>query len=559
MVDTANSSKTIAGKNKPVALIILDGLGLADDNVGNAVSKAETPNLKKIWADYPHTELQASGRYVGLPDGVMGNSEVGHMTIGAGRILLQEVARIDQSIESKEFFDNEVFKNAISHVKKHNSKLHFIGLVSTGKVHSSLDHLNACLDFCKKEKVDKEKVFVHCFTDGRDTPPKTANLFLDLLERKLKSIKIGQIASLIGRYFAMDRDNRWERTREAYEMMTLGKGQQIENWKQALDDSYKVNISDQFLRAFVLTKDGKPVGIVEKNDAVIFFNYRADRAVQLSKAFIDDPFEGWKRDKIDNLFFAGFSNYEKGLPLSREKEDWVDPNAERKLVKELFKEELKKTKQGFPPNQIFPPERVLFPIGRVVAEVGLSQLRITESEKFPHLTYFMNGRIQEPFNREDRVEIDSPKDVANYDEKPQMSAYEVTDRLIKEIELKKYQFVTVNYALTDMVAHTGNMKASIQAVEHADVCLGKLVQAIMNVGGEAIITADHGNVEEMINLKSGEMDTQHSINPVPFIHVTNDQKEQKNLSQGMLADLAPTVLHILGIDIPDEMTGRSLI
>lgn len=549
---------------KKVILVILDGLGIADANPGNAVKLAQTPNMTQIWANHPHTQLQASGNYVGLPEGTMGNSEVGHMSLGAGKIIFQEIARIDNDIKAGDFFDNKVFKEAVKHAKKNKSNLHLLGLTSHGKVHSSIDHLFACLDFCKKEKLKQDQVFVHSITDGRDTPPQSASTFLGLIDDKLKKLKLGKLATIVGRYYAMDRDERWDRTKIAYDAFVSTNpdaAKESETWQIAVNESYENKEYDEYIKPIRLA--GTPR--IQENDAVIFFNYRADRALQLAEAFDKDDFKEWNREKLKNLFFAGFSNYEKGIPLARSKDDVTEAGGESQFVKKLFEKEAEKTTEGFPKYQLFPPEVVDKSLGQVLSDKGIRQLRITESEKFPHVTYFFNCRKFESFPKEDRIEIPSPRDVKTYDQKPEMSSYKITDRLIQEIQKGKYDFILVNYALTDMVAHTGNLKASIKAVEVADECLGKVVGAGTAKGYDIIITADHGNIEELINLRTNQIDTQHSTNLVPFIYINSQaQNTEKpssgiDLTPGMLIDIAPTVLSILDIQIPDEMTGRNLI
>lgn len=542
---------------KPLVLIIVDGLGLTTPNPGNAVTLAKTPNLNAFWKKYPHCNIRASGIYAGLPAGVNGNSEVGHMGIGAGKIVFQEIAKIDHEIDQKTFFTNPTFKSALEHIKNNNGKLHLMGLASPGKVHSSMKHLYACLEYCKKENIDGKKVFIHAFTDGRDVAPKSAERYLKEIEEAAKTIGIGQIASLVGRYWAMDRDNRWDRTQKAYELIVYGKGIQTENWQTAIQDSYKNQVTDEYLKPYVIIKNGQPLAAAAPGDAVIFFNYRADRAVQITKAFEDKEFKNWDRLKLENIFFAGFSNYEKGIPMNRAAEDTAVPGGEREMISKLFAEEIKKTAQ-FPKNQIFPPERVEYSLGRMIADANLAQLRITESEKFPHVTYFFNCRQSGAFNREDRIEVPSPKEVATYDLKPEMSAPELTETLIQKVNENKYDFITVNFAQTDMVAHTGNLTASIKAVEVADECLGRIIQTTLSKGGAAIITSDHGNVEELTNLLTGAIDTEHSTNPVPFIYASNDFGPM-NLKEGMLADIAPTILAQLQIEIPSNMIGRNLL
>jgi len=539
---------------KPFVLLILDGFGVSQPNRGNAVTLAKTPNLDEYWKKYQHTYLQASGNYVGLPQGIQGNSEVGHMSIGAGKIIFQEIARIDREIEKHLFFSNATYKQAIDHVKKYNGNFHLMGLVSDGKVHSSLDHLFACLEFCKKEGLNAERIFIHAFTDGRDSPPKSALKFLSAI----KSKNIGRIASVIGRYFAMDRDQRWERTRQAYELLVEGIGTKVKSVEDVLDSSYRQNITDEYIKPHVIVENDLPIGIVNSGDALIFFNYRADRAVQLSEAFDEENFNNFPIKKLENFFFAGFSNYEKGIPMTRAEEDIQVPGGESAFVKDLFQEELKIT-HNFPKKQIFPPEEILYSLGKIVSDEGLRQLRIAESEKYPHVTYFFGCREKGILPGEDRIEISSPKDVSTYDQKPEMSAYEITKTVEQKIQDNIYDFILVNFAQTDMVAHTGNLEASIKCVEVADECMGRIVKATLEKGGEVLITADHGNVEELINLQTGEIDTQHSTNPVPFVLVSNENFPKKDIPIGMLADIGPTVLNRLKIVQPDQMIGRNLV
>lgn len=552
-------ARSVDAKRKPVVLMVLDGLGIAPHNPGNAVTIGKTPNLNSIWKKYPHCYLEASGNSVGLPRGVNGNSEVGHISLGAGKIMFQEIARIDYEIEHGIFFKNETFLNAIQHAKSNQGKFHLMGLVSPGKVHSSMDHLYACLEFCKREGLKGEQVVIHAFTDGRDTAPKSAKTYLEELENKIKAIDVGRIASVIGRYYAMDRDNRWERTKLAYDMIVFGKGTKVTSWEEAIDNSYKNDITDEYVEAHVIHKDDKPVGMVEDGDSVMFFNYRADRAVQLSKGFESEkPIKGWPRILRKDVMFVGFSNYEKGFVMNRASEDTAVPGGEREMVAAYLKQELKKTEDGFPQLQVFPPEKVEYCLGKILSESGLSQLRITESEKFPHVTYFFNCRNKNPYEREDRLEIPSPKDVATYDLKPQMSTVEVTNKLVEKINASTYDFYLVNYACTDMVAHTGNLDASIQAVQYADLAMGKVIDATLRKGGSVVITSDHGNVEELVNLQTGEMDTEHSTNPVPFVLASNDYQGVE-LKKGFLADISPTLLALMGIDKPENMIGRNLL
>ena len=439
-----------------------------------------------------------------------------------------------------------------------------IGLVSHGRVHSSIDHLFACLEFAKKEDLKKDQVLVHAFTDGRDSPPQSASTFFTFLDEKFKKVEVGRLASIIGRYYSMDRDDRWVRTKLAYDLLTGAKGVKVKNWKEGIEKSYAAGVNDEYIKPMVIVKEddpSQPMGVISDNDAVIFFNYRADRALQLSQAFEKDNFKGWQRNKLKNLFFVGFSNYEKGIPITRSAEDVAVPGGESQFVKENFAQELRKTAEGFPKNQIFPPEIIDKSLGQVIADSGLSQLRISESEKFPHVTYFFSARNYDPFKNEIRIEIPSPTNVATYDLKPEMSTYEITERTVKEIDKEKFDFILVNFALTDMVAHTGSLKASIKAVEVADICMDNLVKGALAKDYNVLITADHGNIEELINLRTNEVDTQHSTNPVPFIFVNNNTSTEtvKDLPPGMLVDLSPTVLDLMGIRLPDEMTGRSLL
>ncbi len=545
-------------QKKPLILIVVDGLGVAMPNKGNAVTLAKTRNFDNFWPKYNHTYLEASGNYVGLPRGVVGNSEVGHMSLGAGRIILQEIARIDDSIENKTFFENETFKEALDHAKKTGGDMHFMGLVSDGKVHASLDHLLACLEFCQKEEFPGERVFIHAFTDGRDTDPDSAEEYLEQVDIKCRSLNVGKIATVIGRYYAMDRDKRWERTQEAYEMLVNGKGKLVKDWREAIRSSYSEEITDEYIKPHIVSENGKPIGQVKSGDSLMFFNYRPDRAVQISKAFISEDFKGFQREVLNDLYFAGFSNYQKGVVMNRAKEDEERHGGESQMVEALFQQELKKSDDRFPPNQIFPPEKVEQSLGKVISDAGLSQLRISESEKYPHVTYFFNCREKNPFEREDRIEIPSPKEVDTYDKKPEMSSYKLTTRLKEELNKNIYDFVLINFASTDMVAHTGNLEASIKAVEVVDQCVGDIAKDVLPRGGQIIITSDHGNVEEMLNLQTDGVDTKHSINQVPFMLLSNEKEQGSELAIGMLADIAPTILRLMSIDLPESMTGRDL-
>jgi 2,3-bisphosphoglycerate-independent phosphoglycerate mutase len=508
---------------KPLIIAILDGLGVAPPSPGNAVSLAHTPNLDEYWPRFPHCYLNASGLHVGLPNGIDGNSEVGHMNLGAGKVIFQELPRIDNSIDNGSFNANPLLKEAL--LKSLKNDVHIMGLLGSGSVHSAYPHISALLNMAQELKADGKRIYIHIFTDGRDSPPQGAIKLLDKLEIDFKRTGIGKVATLIGRYYAMDRDERWERTKKAYDLITLGVGEGVSNWAEALQKSYDKKITDEYLDAyFIKGENGNPVAVVKPEDSVIFVNFRADRAVQLTRAFEDTEFPGWQRDIIPNLFFVGFSNYEK----------------------------------GFPKNQAFPPERISNPFGKVISDNGLRQLRISESEKYPHVTYFYNGGNQIQYPGEDRIEVPSPKDVATYDLKPEMSAYQLTDVLLKKIEEDIYDVIIVNFANPDMVAHTGVIDASIKAIEVTDECIGKIYRFIKDKGGAIIATADHGNAEEMIDLQTGNVDTKHSTNPVPLM-ILKDGLDARELPFGILADISPTALALLGLQKPIEMTGRDLM
>ena len=508
---------------KPFVIALLDGLGVAPPSAGNAVSLAQTPNLDQFWPRFPHCYLHASSLHVGLPNGVDGNSEVGHMNIGAGKVIFQELPRIDNSIDNGTFESNYFLKEALNHGIK--NRVHIMGLLGTGEVHSSYNHIEALLNMAKDLKINGNNVYLHMFTDGRDSFNKGAPKMFEKLEADIKRTGIGRIATIIGRYYAMDRDERWERVRKAYELITIGNGEPVKNWTQALQKSYDKKITDEYVDAYCISNDNKTsITKVEPGDSVIFFNFRPDRAVELTRAFEDTEFPGWQREIIPDIFFVGLTNYEK----------------------------------GFPKNQAFPPEKILNPIGKVISDNGLRQLRIAESEKFPHVTYFLNGGNQIQYPGEDHIEIPSPKDIATYDMKPEMSAYEVTDLLIQKINENYYDVIFVNYANPDMVAHSGVIDATIKAMEVTDDCIGKLWAVIKSKGGALLISSDHGNAEEMIDLQTGNIDTKHSTNPVPFLLI-KEGLDGRELPFGILADIAPTALAMLGIPKPIEMTGRDLM
>ena len=533
---------------KPVVLIILDGWGLAPAGPGNAISQAKIPNFQKFWAAYSKTQLSASGQAVGLPKGERGNSEAGHLNLGAGQIVFQDLPRIDMAIADGNFFENPAFKQAVAHVKKNNSTLHLLGLIGAGGVHSSIEHLIALIHLAKTENISN--LYLHLFTDGRDSPPTSAITYLQKVEEELRKTGVGKIASLMGRYFAMDRDNRWERTQKAYEALVLGVGKTGTSITQAIQESYAAGKTDEFIEPVILNKEG----LIKDNDAVIFFNFRIDRPRQLTKAFVLPDFEKLEIKKVSFDPYAeryGLKIYEvpRGTTTFKRK----------KVLKNLFFVTLTEYEKGLPVVVAFPPEPVKLPLARILAENNLRQLHIAESEKYPHVTVFFDGGREQPFPGEDWVEIPSPK-VATYDLKPEMSARELTEQLLKRLKSGLYDFILVNFANPDMVGHTGVISAGIKACEVVDECLGKIVNSVLNLGGCCLITADHGNIEEMINLTTGEIDTEHSTNPVPFIFVNKQLNlGGRILPRGILADVAPTILALFGINKPELMTGKNLL
>jgi len=521
---------------KPVILIICDGFGIAPDAEGNAVRKAEMPHFQKLIRSYPAMTLQASGESVGLAWGEMGNSEVGHMTIGAGQIFYQSFPRINMSIENGEFFSNPVLLGAIAHIKKTGGTLHLMGLVSSGNVHASDSHLYALLDMCAQQKM--ESVAIHAFLDGRDTIFNTGAQFIGELEAKIKQVGVGKIASLSGRYWAMDRDNRWDRIQKAYESIALGTSDKTASKPiDAIKAAYKNEVFDEQFPPTVITDNGVPVATVKSGDACIFFNFRPDRARELTKAFVLPTFDKFERPQIDNLYFATFAEYEKDLPV--------------KIA--------------------FPPHVIDTCLAKVISDAGLRQLHIAETEKYAHVTFFLNGTREDEFPNEERTIVPSPK-VSTYDKAPEMSAAEITDKVVQAIAKKQYDFIVMNYANPDMVSHTGNEEATMRGLAAMDQGIGKIAEAALNAGGVVLITGDHGNAEEVKNLETGEMDKEHSTNPVPFVIVGKMFEGKKAPSGdviagdlsltppvGMLADVAPTILKIMSLEKPDVMTGAALI
>jgi len=535
-------------RKRAFVLIILDGWGLAPPHQGNAINLAQTPNFDKIWSVYPHTQLIASGEAVGLPKGEDGNSETGHLNLGAGSLVPQDLPRINNSISEGSFFKIEAFKKISQHVKEKNSALHLMGLIGFGGVHSSLEHLFALLRLAKNKGI--KNVYLHLFTDGRDSPPHSALLHINNIEEEIRKIGVGKIATLCGRYFAMDRDHRWERTQKAYELITQGKGKTGISIKEALKENYDQDKSDEFLEPLLLDKEG----LVKDHDGVVFFNFRIDRPRQLTKAFVLKDFENLKLTKVSFDPYAekyGLKQYQS--PSSKK------PFKREKVLNDLCFVTMTEYEKGLPVEIAFPPRIVKIPLARVLSEEGLRQFHLAETEKERFVTYYFNGQREKPFPLEDRLEIPSPK-VPTYDQKPEMSAYEITNELIKRLKLGLYDFYVVNFANPDMVGHTGLLKAGIKACEVVDECLGKIVKTLINLDGIGFIVADHGNAEEMLNLISGEVDTKHSVNPVPFILVGQQFSQNRyTLKRGVLADVAPTILSVMGINKPQLMTGQNLI
>ena len=501
-------------------LMILDGFGINEKEQGNAVKLAKTPNIDKLMKTCKTTVMNASGLAVGLPEGQMGNSEVGHTNIGAGRIVYQELTKITKSIEDGDFFSIPEFNKAIENCKKYNSKLHIMGLLSDGGVHSHIRHLFGLLEFAKRK--DFENVYVHCFMDGRDTPPASGETYIAQLEEKMKEKGIGKIATVSGRFYSMDRDKRWQRIQKSYDALVNGKGLTATSAMQAVEASYQKAVFDEFIEPTVICNGTEPVATIGKHDSVIFFNFRPDRAREITRTLVDPEFNEFETKKDLNLFFVCMTPYDETLP-----------NVEIAFKKE----QLKNT------------------FGEVVSKHGLTQLRIAETEKYAHVTFFFNGGEEKQYPGEDRILVPSPK-VETYDMKPEMSALEVTEKVLEAINSKKYDTIILNYANPDMVGHTGSLEAAIKAVETIDGCVGRVVEAINNQNGVLIITADHGNCEQMIDYKTGEPHTAHTTNKVPLILVGIDNV---TLREGKLSDLAPTMLQIMGIEKPEEMTGESII
>ena len=506
---------------KPILLIILDGFGCRAADPFNAIANANKPNWDKYWQQFPHTLIHASEAEVGLPRGQMGNSEVGHLNIGAGRVVYQEFTRIDRAIDNGNFFVNHALKHSIAQVKERGTALHIFGLLSDGGVHSHELHIHAMLDMAAREGV--EKIYLHVFLDGRDTLPKSAEAYLQRLQDKIDKLKAGRIVSVIGRYFAMDRDRRWQRVKSAYDLLTQGRAPyQAETALQALEMAYARGETDEFVKATAIVPSGTQPVRIEDGDAIVFMNFRSDRARQLCRTLIEPGFDEFEREHVPKLSdFCTLTSYSSEFDVSL----------------------------------AFPPERIKNGFGEYIASLGLHQLRIAETEKYPHVTYFFNGGEETVYPGEERILINSP-DVATYDMKPEMSAFEVTDKLVAAIESRRFDAIICNYANADMVGHTGDYNAAIRAIEVIDQCLGRVVEAMRGIGGEVLITADHGNAETMLDVFTTQPHTAHTINLVPFLYIG---RQVSIRNDGALEDVAPTLLKMMGLPQPMEMTGHPLI
>lgn len=506
-------------EKQPTMLIILDGYGLGEDYPGNAVKLANTPNIDELMARYPNTQLEASGLAVGLPPGQMGNSEVGHLNIGSGRVVYQELTKISKAIEDKDFFEKEEILTVIEKAREKNKSIHLLGLVSSGGVHSHISHLFALLELMKMKNF--HDVYVHAILDGRDVAPTSGREYIEELIFNMKKLGVGKLATVSGRYYAMDRDKRWDRIRLAYDAMVLAEGKRTTDPVKAIEESYKNGVTDEFFLPTVVMEDGKPVATIEEDDSILFFNFRPDRARQITRAFVDEDFEGFQRVKRVHTYYMTMTQYDKTI----------------KNVEIAYKNNA--------------PENTL---GEYISKMGLTQLRAAETEKYAHVTFFFNGGIEEPYENEDRVLIPSPK-VATYNLQPEMSAEELKDEILKRLNMDKYDLIILNFANADMVGHTGSIPATIKAVETVDRCLGEVVDLLLTKHGKALVTADHGNAERLRDEIDGSIITAHTTNKVPLIYVGGSGE----LKPGILADLAPTLLEIMGLDKPDEMTGESLI
>lgn len=534
-----SDEKLDGGEHLPCVLIVLDGYGSAPPSRGNAIALAKTPNMNRLMREYPTVSLLASGEMVGLPYGEMGNSEVGHLNIGSGKVIYQNLPMIDKAVDDGSFGKKAAFQKAIEHVRANGSKLHLMGLVSDGGIHSSQEHLYALLDMCEEAGL-QDQVYIHAILDGRDTPKDMSLLFIAQLERRLLLRGVGRIASVAGRFYTMDRDNRWERIELSYNMMRYGQSENTSDTPlQAIERSYKEGVFDEQLYPTVVLNDsGDPVATVDDNDAMIFFNFRADRARQITKAFTLPQFDKFDRgQQVQNLLYVTMTSYEEGLPV----------------------------------EVAFTPDTVKEPLAKTISDAGMKQLHIAETEKYAHVTFFFNGGTENEYANEDRVLIPSPK-VATYDEAPAMAVAEIADRIVEEIKKGEYGFIVSNFANADMVGHTGNLKAAIQAIEAIDEAIGKIAEAIEEVDGTLLITADHGNAEVMLDLETGAIVKEHTTNPVPFVMANSalsrmrgqfppvpDGDTSRLQPVGVLSDVAPTVIKLLGLEPSEDMTARSIL
>ncbi|MBQ1484595.1 MAG: 2,3-bisphosphoglycerate-independent phosphoglycerate mutase [Eubacterium sp.] len=511
---------------KTTMLMILDGFGVNPETYGNAIAQAKKPHLDELFAKYPGTTLKACGLAVGLPEGQMGNSEVGHLNIGAGRVIYQELTRITKAIEDGDFFDNPALISVMDGVKARGSKLHILGLLSDGGVHSHINHLEALLLMARTRGLNQ--VVLHCFLDGRDVPPRCAAQYFEAIDRCTARLGIGKVAVISGRYYAMDRDKRWERVIKAYDAMTLGEGRKAHGWSEALDLAYSNDEGDEFVLPTVVradTADGSACAddlLVADGDGMIMFNFRPDRAREITRAFVDPDFDGFERRSFPKVDYVCMCQYDAEMPNV---------------------------------TVAYPPEKHKNTFGEYISRLGYTQLRIAETEKYAHVTFFFNGGVEEPNPGEDRILVPSPK-VATYDLKPEMSAYEVTDQVLEAIAQDKYDFIILNFANADMVGHTGVMEAAVKAIEALDACVPRIVDAILQKDGQILLTADHGNADEMLD-HDGNVVTSHSLNPVPLYHIAREPR--KLADGGRLCDIMPTLLTLAGVEVPEEMTGRVLV
>jgi 2,3-bisphosphoglycerate-independent phosphoglycerate mutase len=549
---------TLQKRTKFVVLAVLDGWGIAPPGPGNAVTLAKTPNMDRFWASYPHTQLEASGEAVGLPRGDAGNTETGHLNLGAGRIVYQDLERINMSIADGSFFNNSVFVGAFEHAKKNNSNVHLMGLIGAGGVHSNLGHLIALIQLAKKQNFSN--VFFHLFTDGRDSPPTASLTYINQLRDVIKREGLGTIASIMGRYWAMDRDRRWDRTAKAYFALTAGKGQYVKTPEEAIELSYEQGKTDEFIEPYLMSdKEGRPITTIKGNDACIFFNFRIDRPRQLTSAFLIKDF---REENLALDFDPYLEKYEKTHIASKvavHQKLFERGEALQNLYFATMTEYSKSLVEAGT-KVALPPEKVEMPLGQIISDANLRQLRMAESEKERFVTFYFNGQFESPFPGEERLITPSPA-VATYDAKPEMSANEQTEKLLAKLQDgNDYSFVLINYANPDMVGHTGNIGPAVKACEVVDQCVGKIANFVSAYGGTLIIIADHGNVEGMINAHTGEIDTEHSTNVVPFIVVSREfLNKAQTLPSGILADVAPTILALLGIPKSQNMTGRNLL